>query len=570
MSGYKTHVTPSNEKNLTPNTTKDPEQNYRERPSTPENRVQVLPITPKHEPNRDKRLVQKKPNQPSFNGPPESGKGPDEKSLSKDKPRTKGKPGEEYGHPYLDNGPAGIKDRRPLQADGDEHGTDFFAGWDVLEAGLDEIYPSEKQRKQKGQAARYHHVYYTKHKTDKKLDGKKRYRHIKDRVDFDFDQENRRDEPDRFKRKPGGGYTTTTERTEDWRKEHGEGSKEADFYMERGNPSQDSETWYDRGQGYAKKRKQWDERHDPGEDSYPYGFTNNNPGSAKVIPEGHDFKNKDQREMKQAARISDIEARCDPSLQTKAAALVVKLRRVDAKNAIWTYDVEGSSDVYAVKVQAPRKGNVTDVNKLDVFVTCSCPFWQWQGPEHWASQEGYLYGKPRGTAASPDVKDPSGKHGACKHVLAVLGTLREIGSVRKEWGMKRTAGYADAEVPGYYAFLEYSGPEEKFWGVWDRDEDDLKVGHIGFDRDRTWTASLSTDPNQSIRKEKTIGVVHSSDPKTGLVQALRLFTRLQRRASDSGLRYLADRVAQGEVRILSVDRVAARYLRRVIQSQRRE
>jgi hypothetical protein len=58
--------------------------------------------------------------------------------------------------------------------------------------------------------------------------------------------------------------------------------------------------------------------------------------------------------------------------------------------------------------------------KAHVRVSCTCPFWRWQGPEHWAKQGDYLFGKPVGLATKPDIKDPSGGHRACKHVLAVL------------------------------------------------------------------------------------------------------------------------------------------------------
>lgn len=59
----------------------------------------------------------------------------------------------------------------------------------------------------------------------------------------------------------------------------------------------------------------------------------------------------------------------------------------------------------------------------DLYLNCSCPFWQWSGPEYWAYKQNYLYGRPRGTAAKPQVRDPDKSHRMCKHVVAVLRVL---------------------------------------------------------------------------------------------------------------------------------------------------
>jgi hypothetical protein len=42
-----------------------------------------------------------------------------------------------------------------------------------------------------------------------------------------------------------------------------------------------------------------------------------------------------------------------------------------------------------------------------------------------------------------------------------------------------------------------------------------------------------------------------------------------KKGSFTGLQYLADRIAKGEMRILNVERVAARYVRRVITRTRK-
>lgn len=121
-----------------------------------------------------------------------------------------------------------------------------------------------------------------------------------------------------------------------------------------------------------------------------------------------------------AAFIRDIREGCGPNIQSKASGLSIKLARVDAKNGVWLFNVQGSTSPYRVRLKAMRKGNVRDLQKTHVRVSCSCPFWQWQGPEFYAKQGDYLFGKARGLASKPSVKDPNGQHRVCKHVLAVF------------------------------------------------------------------------------------------------------------------------------------------------------
>ena len=185
----------------------------------------------------------------------------------------------------------------------------------------------------------------------------------------------------------------------------------ADFFREQQPSEMSSDTKYDRANNHDEwSRKDRERLEDISEWS---GKSEGNPGS-KVLPSGAGHVEKS------AALIQDIRQGCAPDLEAKARGLKVSLRRVDGANAMWLFDVQGSKEPYRVRLQATRKGNVKAVAKAHVRVSCSCPFWQWQGPEHWAKQGDYLYGKPVGTASRPDAKDPSGQHRACKHVLAVL------------------------------------------------------------------------------------------------------------------------------------------------------
>lgn len=97
-----------------------------------------------------------------------------------------------------------------------------------------------------------------------------------------------------------------------------------------------------------------------------------------------------------------------------------KLSLVDKKRKIWHYTVEGGKKNYTVKIRVqgslPKKGAGADID-----VTCNCPFFRWQGPEHWAKVGNYLYGAPVGTATFPGVMDPGKNHPICKHAVAALG-----------------------------------------------------------------------------------------------------------------------------------------------------
>ena len=122
-----------------------------------------------------------------------------------------------------------------------------------------------------------------------------------------------------------------------------------------------------------------------------------------------------------AAKISEIMSGINPKVVSGAKSVTPKLKRADPNNAMWTYTVPGSKgETYTVKVKGLPRGNLRAVSKMDVEVSCSCPFFRYQGPEHWAKVGDYLYGKPAGTATRPDQKDPDGRNRVCKHVAAVF------------------------------------------------------------------------------------------------------------------------------------------------------
>lgn len=94
----------------------------------------------------------------------------------------------------------------------------------------------------------------------------------------------------------------------------------------------------------------------------------------------------------------------------------------------WEYSVTTGGPRYTVIVRALAKEEQIDeeahVRDMDVKVSCSCPYWRWQGPEYHAKKEDYLKGGPRGTASTPDIRDPERDNYACKHVAYVLEIMK--------------------------------------------------------------------------------------------------------------------------------------------------
>jgi len=210
-------------------------------------------------------------------------------------------------------------------------------------------------------------------------------------------------------------------------------AKYADFLYEKRPPQMDPDTTYDRG----SERQKNDDSPIPGR--MPNYYIRDNPGSAKVIPENKDFVN-NKAAIKVASRISDIRDACSSELRAKAGGVSIRLAKADARNALWLFDATGfGGKKYRIRIKAVPKGNVRDMNKVDILVSCTCPYWQWQGPEYYAQQEGYLFGKPRGTASKPDVKDPNGHHKACKHILACLDKVAGYKVPKKPGKIKKLA-----------------------------------------------------------------------------------------------------------------------------------
>jgi predicted nucleic acid-binding Zn ribbon protein len=142
-----------------------------------------------------------------------------------------------------------------------------------------------------------------------------------------------------------------------------------------------------------------------------------------------------------AAKVSDILDGLSRQVQQKAAKCTAKLAKVEPKNLRWTVAVNCGNGVRVVRIKAVRpSANVVKVAKMDLVVSCSCPAWQWLGPEYHAKGKGYLERGPVGTASTPDIRDPERKNLVCKHVAAALAVAKGWQVDTKRPGEKQASG----------------------------------------------------------------------------------------------------------------------------------
>ena len=132
-----------------------------------------------------------------------------------------------------------------------------------------------------------------------------------------------------------------------------------------------------------------------------------------------------------AATIDEILGNTGPKVMQRAGKVKLTPRRFAPDKGFWTFTAQGSSgNTHVVRIKGVRKGNVVNMSKAQIKCSCSCEFWRWQGPEHWADRNGYLYRSrrvpPQGTMSTPRIRDPQGKHWVCKHMAAALQKARSF------------------------------------------------------------------------------------------------------------------------------------------------
>jgi hypothetical protein len=114
-----------------------------------------------------------------------------------------------------------------------------------------------------------------------------------------------------------------------------------------------------------------------------------------------------------SALVKDITSGLDPKVKSNASSVNVVVSGFEKKVLKEPIDFEVSD--YIVTVEATG-----DRSNPDIHLTCTCNYWQYQGPEYHAIQNDYLFGRVRGTADQPIKRDPNGTHKVCKHAYAVL------------------------------------------------------------------------------------------------------------------------------------------------------
>jgi hypothetical protein len=158
----------------------------------------------------------------------------------------------------------------------------------------------------------------------------------------------------------------------------------------------------------------------PGTHHHDHPSKDDAPGSSAKAP-GGSYVSEGGAIGKTAATMHDIANRTDKAVHQRARKVSVRVKRADPGRGIWTFHAAGSEGrTYTIRIKGVRKGNLKDLRKAQLKCSCDCDFFRWQGPEHWAKANGYLYGKPVGTASKPDERDRKGRHWACKHLLAAL------------------------------------------------------------------------------------------------------------------------------------------------------
>ena len=119
------------------------------------------------------------------------------------------------------------------------------------------------------------------------------------------------------------------------------------------------------------------------------------------------------KRLKTSAEKAEILKGLDPQVISNAHSISAVVS--DFEKKVFNEPLSFQVGKYEVRVDA--KGTRA---KPDLYLSCSCSYWQYQGCEYHALKNSYLFGIPRGTGDAPVTRDPNGTHKVCKHVYAVL------------------------------------------------------------------------------------------------------------------------------------------------------
>lgn len=144
-------------------------------------------------------------------------------------------------------------------------------------------------------------------------------------------------------------------------------------------------------------------------------------------------------QVKVASNVEEILTGLDQKFQERAKKCSAQVKRADIKNLRWIFSVDCGHGPKAVKVRAIPKGRSKKFSTLDLELSCSCPAWQWLGPEFHAKSEKFMLKPQNGTASTPDIRDPERDNRVCKHVAAALAITKhwEIPKVKMQKAVKK-------------------------------------------------------------------------------------------------------------------------------------
>jgi hypothetical protein len=144
-------------------------------------------------------------------------------------------------------------------------------------------------------------------------------------------------------------------------------------------------------------------------------------------------------QIKVASNVEEILTGLDQKFQERANKCSAQVKRADIKNLRWIFSVDCGHGPKAVKVRAIPKGRSKKFSTLDLELSCSCPAWQWLGPEFHAKSEKFMLKPQNGTASTPDIRDPERDNRVCKHVAAALAITKhwEIPKVKMQKAVKK-------------------------------------------------------------------------------------------------------------------------------------
>lgn len=120
-----------------------------------------------------------------------------------------------------------------------------------------------------------------------------------------------------------------------------------------------------------------------------------------------------RQRKKTSALKAEILKGLDPQVISKAQSMSAVVREFEQR--VFKEPLTFQVGKYEVKVEA--KG---DASSPDLYLSCSCSYWQYQGCEYHALKNSYLFGTPRGSGDEPVKRDPNGTHKVCKHAYVVL------------------------------------------------------------------------------------------------------------------------------------------------------